>query len=48
MDERGIFNLSLRINIAHPRYRDELTKQAIANGLRLSALAKQRRPPSRG
>ncbi len=33
------------IRIAHPKYRDELTAQAIANGLDLNQLAKHRQPP---
>jgi acyl-CoA hydrolase len=33
------------IALAHPRYRDELTGQATAHGLRLSALGQHRRPP---
>lgn len=35
---------SALINIAHPKYRDELTQQAIANGLDFGRL-KQQRPP---
>jgi acyl-CoA hydrolase len=33
------------IGIAHPRFRDELTKQALANGIGLNALTKHRKPP---
>jgi acyl-CoA hydrolase len=33
------------IRIAHPRYRDELTEQALATGLRLSELSRHRAPP---
>jgi acyl-CoA hydrolase len=33
------------INIAHPKFRDELTQQAIAGGVGLNALAKHRQPP---
>jgi acyl-CoA hydrolase len=32
--------------LAHPRYRDQLTKDAIANGLRVDKLARSRRPPA--
>ena len=32
------------IRIAHPKYRDELTRQAMANGLALNQLATHRRP----
>jgi acyl-CoA hydrolase len=33
------------IDIAHPQYRDELRREAMANGLDLAALAHHRRPP---
>jgi acyl-CoA hydrolase len=36
---------SALIGIAHPRHRDELTREAIANGLDLSGLARHRPPP---
>jgi len=36
---------SALIGIAHPQFRDELTRQAKDNGLDLSALTRQRRPP---
>ena len=33
------------IELAHPQFRDELTRQAIENGLNLSGLSRLRRPP---
>jgi acyl-CoA hydrolase len=33
------------IRIAHPKFREELTRQAVANGLNLNLLAKHRQPP---
>ncbi len=36
---------SALIGIAHPRYRDALTEQALAQGLRLTELKKHRPPP---
>jgi acyl-CoA hydrolase len=33
------------IDLAHPRYRDELARQAVANGLDLAVLARRRPPP---
>jgi 4-hydroxybutyrate CoA-transferase len=36
---------SALIDIAHPQYRDELARQAVANGLDLAVLARRRPPP---
>jgi acyl-CoA hydrolase len=33
------------IRVAHPQFRDELTRQAVANGLNVHLLAKHRQPP---
>jgi acyl-CoA hydrolase len=33
------------IKIAHPKYRDELTRQALANGLDVTKLSRSRQPP---
>ena len=35
------------IQIAHPQFRDELTRQAIENGLNLSGLSRLRQPPGK-
>ena len=35
------------IGIAHPQFRDELARQAVANGLNLSGLARLRPPPAK-
>jgi acyl-CoA hydrolase len=32
--------------LAHPRYREQLTKEAIANGLRVDKLSRSRKPPA--
>jgi acyl-CoA hydrolase len=34
------------IKLAHPKYRDSLTREAIANGVRVDKLATSRRPPA--
>jgi acyl-CoA hydrolase len=35
------------IGIAHPQFRDELARQAVANGLNLSGVARLRPPPAK-
>jgi len=35
------------IQIAHPEFRDDLTRQAIANGLNLSGVSRLRPPPEK-
>jgi acyl-CoA hydrolase len=39
------FRAKALIQIAHPQFREELTRQAIANGLNFSGLSRLRQPP---
>src|SRR5439155_12637322 len=41
------FRAAALIEIAHPRFRDELNRAAVENGLNLPALARLPRPPER-
>jgi len=41
------FRASALIEIAHPQFRDELSRQAMANGLNLSGLSRLPRPPEK-